>query len=215
MKSEKLWDRMANIYDDSTRKFNHLHSEVVKNTMKYLNAEDTVLDCGCGTGTMTLGIAIGVGRIQAIDISSKMLEMAKVKAKVLGINNVDFAHSTVFDEGLTSGRFDVILAFNVMHYLEDIEKHITRINELLKPEGTFVSVTPCSIEKKTLSRYLFATSISFLVLVRILPYMKFYRYADLNRAITNANFRIIESEELHGPEEHYFVVARKLTQKRN
>jgi ubiquinone/menaquinone biosynthesis C-methylase UbiE len=210
IKSEKLWDRMANIYDDSTKQFNYINNKVVENAMKYLNAHDTVLDCGCGTGTMTLDISFGVGKIQAIDISSKMLGIAKRKAHDLGINNIEFTHTTIFDEGLTKEKFDVISAFNVLHYFKDIEKHITRINELLKPKGIFVSVTPCSIEKKTLSSFLFATLMSFLVMVRVFPYIKFYRYIDLNGVITNGNFQILESRKLHGPEEHYFIVARKL-----
>jgi hypothetical protein len=41
---------------------------------------------------------------------------------------------------------NAIFAFNVLHYLKDIRKSIERINKLLKPEGSFVSVIPCSIE---------------------------------------------------------------------
>jgi len=209
IKSEKLWDRMASIYDDSTKKFDHLHKKVVENTMKFLKTNDTVLDCACGTGTMTMEIAIGVEKIQGIDISSKMLEIAKRKAYDLGIDNIEFTHSTMFDERLTRGKFDVILAFNVLHYFRDIEKHISRINELLKPKGIFVSVTPCSVEKKTFSRYLFVSLLSILVKLRIFPFIEFFRYTDLNEIITKGNFQIIETEKLHGPEEHYFVVARK------
>jgi ubiquinone/menaquinone biosynthesis C-methylase UbiE len=210
IKSEKLWDRMAKIYDDSTKKFDHLHNNVVENAMKFLKSNDTVLDCGCGTGKMTLDIANRVKKIQAIDISSKMLEIAKRKAHDLGINNISFSHTTMFDENLTKEKFDVILAFNVLHYFKDIKKNITRINELLKPKGMFISLTPCSIEKNTISSYFFATLISLLVMVRILPYIKLYRYSDLNGVITNGNFQIIESEKLHGPEEHYFVIAQKI-----
>jgi ubiquinone/menaquinone biosynthesis C-methylase UbiE len=149
-KSEKLWDMMSKMYDDGTKKFAPLHIKVVENTKKYLKPNDIVLECGCGTGTMTMDIASKVKEVQAIDISSKMLDIAKRKALGYKIKNVDFVHSTIFDERFATGSFDVILAFNVLHYLRDIQKSMGRINELLKPEGLFISVTPCSIEKKTL-----------------------------------------------------------------
>jgi ubiquinone/menaquinone biosynthesis C-methylase UbiE len=209
IKSEKLWDRMAKGYDEATRKFDHLHHKVVASTLPYLKGSDVVLDCGCGTGAMTLGIAQNVAEVQAVDISSKMLAIAKRKAHDLEIQNIDFIQSTIFDDRITVTKYDAILAFNVLHYFKDVQKNVKRIHELLKPEGKFISVTPCAIEKKTISSYLFSAFISFLVTVRMLPYIRFYRYVDLNGVMEQGNFRMIETQHLHGPEAHYFVVAGK------
>ena len=208
-RSEKLWDRMSKMYDGATEKFGDINFRVVENTKKYLMPKCIVLEIGCGTGTMTLDIANEVKEVQAIDISSKMLDIAKRKALDNKIENIEFVQTTIFYERFTMESFDAILAFNVLNYLKDIQKSIERINELLKPGGLFISVTPCSVEKKTISSYLFGIFMSFLVKIRILPFIKFFRYSELDRIIAGGNFQIVETERLHGPEEHYFVMARK------
>jgi len=208
-KSEKLWDRMSKIYDKTTKKFDQLNIKVVENTKKYLNVNDIVLECGCGTGTISIEIANKVKEIYAIDISSKMLDIAKRKTDENKIENIHFLQSTIFDERYKIGSFDVILAFNVLHYFENIQKHMKRINELLKPEGMFISVTPCSIEKKTFLSFIFSIFISFIVKIGILPYIKFFRFSDLDELMTDGSFQIVETTKLHGPEEHYFIIAKK------
>jgi 2-polyprenyl-3-methyl-5-hydroxy-6-metoxy-1,4-benzoquinol methylase len=59
---------------------------------------------GCGTGLISNEIsneiADNVKVIHAIDTSSKMIEIAKNKADGRKIENIDYAHSTIFDEGL-------------------------------------------------------------------------------------------------------------------
>ncbi|NEW06798.1 methyltransferase domain-containing protein [Paenibacillus sp. SYP-B3998] len=57
--------------------------------------------------------------------------------------NINYAHSTIFDERYKKGSFDVILVFHVLHLLEDEHIVLQRINELLKPGGLLISATPC------------------------------------------------------------------------
>ena len=60
--------------------------------------------------------------IHAIDTSSKMIEIAKRKADGRKIKNIDYEHSTIFDERYKRGSFDVILVFYILHLLEDPHK---------------------------------------------------------------------------------------------
>jgi 2-polyprenyl-3-methyl-5-hydroxy-6-metoxy-1,4-benzoquinol methylase len=53
-----------------------------------------------------------VKKVHGIDISSKMIEIAKRKTIERKTPNLDFAQGTIFDERLEKGSFDVILAFN-------------------------------------------------------------------------------------------------------
>lgn len=57
-------------------------------------------DYGCGTGLISNEIADNVKVIHAIETSSKMIEIAKNKAYGRKIENIDYAHSTIFYEGL-------------------------------------------------------------------------------------------------------------------
>ncbi|MCZ7372206.1 MAG: class I SAM-dependent methyltransferase [Candidatus Methanoperedens sp.] len=150
-KSENFWDKMANYYDREEKKDELTYMKIIEKTKKYLKISDVVLDYGCWTGLISNEIAGNVKVIHAIDISSKMIEIAKRKAEGRKIENIDYEHSTIFDERYKRGSFDVILVFYILHLLEDTPKVMQRINELLKPGGMIISATPCMGEKTFLS----------------------------------------------------------------
>jgi predicted TPR repeat methyltransferase len=68
VESEKFWDRLAEGFDEGEDDFEPIHTRVLENTKKYLNAGDVVLDYGCATGTKAFELASDVQRIQGIDI---------------------------------------------------------------------------------------------------------------------------------------------------
>ncbi|MBN1217339.1 MAG: class I SAM-dependent methyltransferase [Anaerolineae bacterium] len=213
-KTEKLWDKMSKIYDKETKHLDWVNTKVAENTKKYLNGSDSVLEIGCGTGTITIEIADKVKEIHAIDISSKMLEIAERKAGERKIENIDFSQSTIFVERYKRESYDVILAFNVLHYFEDTQKVMKRINELLKPGGWFMSVTPCSGEtQKSFSDILKILRNIVFLLPKIgivpFPYIRFFTPSELEDSIAHGKFQIVEAENWHGPEEHYFIAAKK------
>ncbi len=206
-KPEKSWDRSASTYDRSEPSSDPTHIRTVESTKKYLNVSDVVLDYGCATGTIALEIAGNVKEVHGIDISSKMIEAAKGKAGERKVKNVDFAQLTIFDESLEKESFDVILAFNVLHLLDDPQKAVQRINELLKPGGTIISTTACMGE----NRASFMSVLLFLVMkIGIIPSLKFFTVSELEDAIANGDFQIVEAESLTRNPTSYFVVAKKI-----
>ena len=206
MKTEKFWDKLANKFDKRAKYFEQTYIKIMNNTKKYLNISDIVLDYGCATGTVAIEIADNVKEVYGIDISSKMIDAAKRKASERKIKNVGFAQSTIFDEKLKRESFDVIIAFNVLHLLEDTQKAIQRINELLKTGGLIISSTPCMEEKKTFLGIL----IILLIRIGIIPHMKFFKISVLEGLIVNRNFQIVETEIIHGPQLNHFIIAKKL-----
>ena len=141
--SEKFWDRMAKYLDRVERKDEATNIKIIEKTRNQLKISDNVLDYGCGTGTAAIEIASSVKTVTGIDISSKMIEAAKGKTVERKVKNIDFAQTTIFDEKLKTGSFDVILCFHLLHLVEDTPKVMQRINELLKPGGLMISATPC------------------------------------------------------------------------
>lgn len=196
---------MANQFDNRSR---HFEQPPVEKTKQYLNVSDIVLDYGCATGTVTLEIAGKVKVIQGIDISSKMIDIAKRKASVRKIENVDFIQSTIFDERYSRGHYDVIFAFNILHFFEDTQKVIQRINELLKPGGLIIIATACMGDKTFLNILQFFL-FSPLIKSGIIPYMKFFKFSELEDSVIRENFQIVEIENLHGSVTNYFIVAKK------
>ena len=203
-KSEWFWDWRARKYDEQAQE-DEAHTRAVERFSKYLKADDTVLDYACGTGVVTFKIAADVKEVHAIDISAGMIDLAQERARASQVTNVHFARKTIFDEGLGSGSYDVILAFNILHLLEDARKAVKRISELLKPGGLMVSVTPCLGEAGVVLRTLLPLTSK----VGILSYLRTFRIADVNDLMHDGGFEILESEVLECTVPSSSAVARK------
>jgi 2-polyprenyl-3-methyl-5-hydroxy-6-metoxy-1,4-benzoquinol methylase len=210
MKPDKFWDSMANNLDKTEKRLEQIFIKVLKNTKTYLNVEDVVLDYGCGTGLICNEIAGNVKKIYAIDISSKMLDIAKRRAVARNIENIDFAQTDIFDTRYERESFDVILAFGILHYLEDNMQAIQRITELLKPGGLFISSTPCLAEKMTFSTKLQFYPYLLLSKTGWIPSMKRFTISELNGLIASEHLQIVKTENIYYKITGLFNVAKKV-----
>lgn len=173
-------------------------------TNEYLQKDNYILDFGCGAGAITNKLAKSVQAIEAIDISSGMIELAQKRAEENAMPNINYRQISIFDEHLGEGTFDVILAFNVLHYINDMPSLVKRINSLLKADGIFISSTACLREKRSFLRSLLFA----LMKLGIMPRTEFYKRSDLEALITSGNFNIITSEKISSLPE-YFIVMKK------
>jgi 2-polyprenyl-3-methyl-5-hydroxy-6-metoxy-1,4-benzoquinol methylase len=213
-KSEKFWDLLSKIYDEETQRFEQMYIKTAELTKHYLSKNNVVLEIGCGTGTLTNDIANCVKVIHAIDFSTRMIDIAKRKANECKINNIEFKQATIFDVKYKGESFDVILAFNTLHCIEAVEITISRIYELLKPEGLFISVTPSSgSEKKTFKEFLQILRYILFILSRIgffpIPYMNSFKTSELENLMVKAGFHITKTESIHTTEGHYYIVCQR------
>ncbi len=213
--SEKFWDMMARDFDRNAQneKVAKNHVEIVKIIRAYLDGRDAVLDCGCGTGTASIEIADVVKHVHGIDISGKMIEAARTKASARKIENVKFTQSTVFDASLHEESFDAILALNVLHLLSDAPAAVSRINELLKPGGLFISVTECMGEKRSSLNAL----ISLLSAIGVLPRFTFFKVSELEVTVAGGSFQMVQAESFYdfGSQPSRFIAARKASRRRS
>ena len=199
--SEKFFDKVSS---KSKQEPNQTASKIIEASKTFLEKDNCVLDFGCGSGAITNKLAKIVKSIDAIDISSGILEFAKRQAEENSINNINYIQTSIFDERLRDETFDVILAFNVLHYIEGMPNHIKRIHSLLKPNGIFISSTACLKEKRSFLRYL----VLFLTKLGIMPKTNFYKKNELETLIKKGNIDLMKSESISKLPE-YFMVARK------
>jgi len=204
--AEKLWNKVAKKYAKRPIKNISAYNETMERTKDHLAEGDNVLEVGCGTGSTALLLAGSVKQITATDISSNMIDIGSNKAKDQQVENVDFIQSTLFDDTLDKGSFDVILAFNFLYLLEDTSSAIRRMNEFLKPGGLFISKTMCVAEHSRLFRVLLYT----MEKLGIAPYVKFFKIRELEEFITNENFQIIETGMYRETPLRRFIVAKKM-----
>ena len=203
-KSEKFFDNVSRRSKRPLKELSQTSLKTIEATIKYLGSEDAVLDFGCGPGTLTVRLAERVASVRAIDISAGMIDVAKLEADQRGIRNIEFAHSGLHDEGIKSGSFNVVVAFSILHYVESVEEVSCTISKFLKPGGLFISSTACLAERKSLlgGVALLASKLG------LVPNMKSFGTADLERLIAGGGFDVIASESLSRLPD-CFVVARK------
>lgn len=208
---EKFWDMTADGFEQTEKRFEPIAIQTIENTKKYLRENDVVLDYGCAKGTKTLALAGHIKRIYGIDVSSKMIAGARRKADEGKYENVVFDQGTIFDERFQRESFDGILAYNILHLLEDPPRAVRRITELLKPGGLLISSTPCLGDKMTIvTRLQFYPFLLLSKIGLIPPYLKRFKIPELKGLMNNGYLQILESEKLFLDLTSYFIVAKKI-----
>jgi len=203
-KAVKFWDRAASSYDREEKKDEEKYQKTINQLAQYLKSEYLVLDFGCGTGLISNEISPLVQQIHAIDFSHNMIELAKTKAQKHQITNVQYKQSTIFDDYLKPASYDVILCIHVLHLLESAERVVSRIHELLKPEGLIVSVTPCMAEKPFMNGLF-----SLLYKLGLTPKINPLKAQNLKKLFAEKNFKIIDHHLLPKTSNEYFIVCKK------
>ena len=203
-KAEKFWDKQADNFDPQDGDYGETFAKSLDLTKPHLKKDDVVMDYACGTGRMSIAVADFVQEIEGIDISSKMIEIAQNKANQQELDNVTFAHATIFDEQLLSESFDVVLAFNILHLLDDAPNVVQQIHGLLKPGGLFISATACLGEYGLLAVFLRLVS-----KLGVVPYINKLNSSQVEALMTERGFQIIETAVLSSSPTEYFVVAKK------
>jgi len=210
-KAEKFWDKQAKRFDYSERQSEPVYKEIIAKTRKHLNINDNVLDFGCATGTKTIELARGSKHIHGLDISTEMIRNAIKKKDEANIMNISFSKGTIFDDDFEKSSFDKIIAYAIIHLLEDSEKVIQRIHELLRPGGLFISTTACFKDKLAFKSRFEVTTYLFMKRLGISPlHLNMFMPADVEKLIEDQNFQIVEAEKIFHRITASFIVARKL-----
>lgn len=201
--AQVFWDKTAPRYAKSPIKDEETYQKKLAITQRYFRPDWRVLEFGCGTASTAIIHAPYVQHILATDISSKMLDIGKGKARDAGIENISFEQGTLDSLELDAESFDAVLGLNILHLLEDVEAGIKRVNEVLKPGGFFVSSTVLVASLKLHWRALIPVAQS----LGLAPHVSRFDKQSLNAMLVQAGFSI--DYEWQPGEEQIFIVARK------
>jgi len=96
-----------------------------------------VLDIGCGPGTITVGLAEAVapGEVTGIDIEPSQVEMGRVRAAELGLENCRFEAASVYALPFPDASFDVVFGHTILMQFADLTPVLAEVRRVLKPGG--------------------------------------------------------------------------------
>ena len=181
-----FWNKLADKYSRRPVADEAAYQKKLEVTRKYFQPDMEVLEIGCGTGSAAIAHAPFVGHIRATDLSTRMVEIAKDKAKAAGIDNVTFETLSVDALDVPDASIDAVMAHNILHLLEDKERAIADIHNMLKPGGVFVTSTACIGDMMLPLRLIIPVG-RFL---RLFPLVKVFSVAELKGSLENAGFEI-------------------------
>ncbi len=203
--STKFWDKIAERYSKQPIADEAAYQKKLKVTREYFRPDMEVLEFGCGTGSTAIIHAPYVKHIHAIDISSKMIEIAQGKADAEKVTNVTFERSTIEEFSVSGQTLDAVLALSILHLLENKEKVIAKVHRMLKPGGIFVTSTACIGD--TMMRFL-KLIVPIGKFLGLMPQVMVFTTKELEDNLTDAGFQI-DYQWQPGKGKAVFIVAKK------
>ena len=110
---------------------------------------DRVLDIGCGCGETTLDAARAAsdGSAHGVDLSSRMLEYARERARNAGVTNATFEQADAQVHEFSAGAYDIVISrTGGMFFADPIEAYIN-LARALRSGGRIVLLTWQGIER--------------------------------------------------------------------
>lgn len=203
-----FWDKTARKYAARPVANVENYEDTLTRARAYLGAQDRALEIGCGTGTTALKLAGDVGHMHATDVSPEMITIAREKLDDGGPGNVTFAVADVTDLPTTDGGYDAILAFNVLHLIEDLPGAVSALHDRLKPGGVMISKSVGVGQANWLLR---SIALPLLTLLGKAPFVHVMKAEDFDGIISDAGFEILETHTYQGMAPSRLIIARKRT----
>lgn len=141
-----FWDRVSGIYDLFGTIYNgKVNRKMCGTVAKEIKAEDRVLECACGTGLITAAVAGKCGKLVATDFSEGMLKQTRKKCR--SCSNVEIRSANILDLPFPDESFDVVIAANVIHLLDDPYKALSELDRVCRPDGKLIIPTYVNKDK--------------------------------------------------------------------
>lgn len=140
----KMFDTISGEYDGLNRMISlGLDQKWRANVVDMIAATqpDTIMDIATGTGDLVIQMAqkTNASRLIGLDISSGMLEVGKIKVKEENLDSrIEMILGDSEDLPFEDNSIDAVTVSYGVRNFEDLEKGLSEIRRVLKPEGILV-----------------------------------------------------------------------------
>lgn len=136
-----IWDKVSWIYD-IMEIFNRKTNKGIEIAVaREIPKGARVLDCAAGTGMLSMAAAEKAKHITCTDLSKNMLINAMQKARKRGIHNISFARRDITALKDKTETYDVVMAGNVLHLLDDPAQAFSELLRVTKKGGKLIIPT--------------------------------------------------------------------------
>ncbi|MEM6332107.1 MAG: class I SAM-dependent methyltransferase [Planctomycetota bacterium] len=181
-------------------------------------------------GHIAIDLGPRVGRVHGIDVSGRLIEMAEARlaeaeraraaeggaggggrdAEGVGLvaarsGNVSFEVGTVEGAELEAGAWDGVLAFSVLHLVDDAEATLARFHVLLVPGGRVLAEVPCTEDIGWALRRV----IDVMWWVGKAPTVRLYSQAEWEAKFAAAGFEVEEVRVYNPKSRSRSILARR------
>lgn len=127
-KVEKHFDEVAVGYDPGKTKYSYYYESLKRLLGSLIPKNKKVFEVGCGTGDLIVSLGISEG--YAMDLSRRMVEIARVKHK----HSKNIVFSTIWP----TGEFEYIFMSDVIEHLEKPQETFERVSKLMNKSSKFI-----------------------------------------------------------------------------
>lgn len=101
---------------------------------------DGLLDIGTGTGEMLKLFADRIHRGEGVDLSRDMLGVARSALEAAGLAHCHVRQGDLYSLPYDDASFDVVIAHQVLHYVDDVAGALIEATRVLVPGGRMIIV---------------------------------------------------------------------------
>lgn len=127
----EVYDRLAETRADLADRHQYYAGEVRRLVASLVPDGGRVLEVGCGLGDLLA--ALNVKKAVGIDISPRMIELGRERHPGMDLRVADVEWGDLPD-----GPFDAIILSDAIGHLDDIQRALERLHDLLAPSGRLI-----------------------------------------------------------------------------
>ena len=116
------------------------------------NASGVMLDLACGPGILLASLASTMRLNVGVDVTPKMIEMARARCLAAGLVNIRFVESLAEHLPFAAAAFDCVVTRLSIHHFLDPLIVLSEVKRILKSDGLLVIADLISSEDPTETR---------------------------------------------------------------